>query len=46
MNVQHPLKKTNSFLRMARDTNIDLFPSDVYPALEEDTVERFEFEEL
>ena len=50
MNVQHPLKTINSFLRIkrygARDINLDLFPSDVYPAFEEDTVERFEFEEL
>jgi len=50
MNVQHPLKKINSFLRIkrysARDINLDLFPSDVYPAFEEDTADRFEFEEL
>jgi len=45
MNVQHPLKTTNNF-RKARDINSDLFPSDVYPAFEEDTVERFEFAEL
>jgi hypothetical protein len=47
MDVHHSLKKANGPLTLRiKHIDVDLFPFDVHPAVEEEAVETFEFREL